>query len=163
MDIDYNKIEDLTLDILETNQVTDPVVDAVAIAERNGIQVKEIEMPTSYEDVAGFYNEKEKTIYVAKDDKPTRKLFTVAHELGHALLEHKNYSVLLRIPNERTSYTRVEKEANAFASHLLMPNFMLKEYLEKYHFTGSNYKEMADIFGVPIKAMKVQLEYRFHQ
>jgi len=158
-EINYDQIEDKALDVLEASGIAKPVVNAVAIADKNGIQVKEIEMPTSYDDVAGFYNEKEKTIYVAKDDKSTRKLFTVAHELGHIFLGHKNYSVLLRIPKEDTLYSKEEKEANAFAAHLLMPSFLLKEYLEKYHLGRSNYREMAELFGVPLTAMKVQLEY----
>src|SRR3989344_8208271 len=110
-EINYDQIEDKALDVLEASGIAKPVVNAVAIADKNGIQVKEIDMPISYDDVAGFYNEKEKTIYVARDDKPTRKLFTVAHELGHFFLGHKNYSVLLRIPKEGSNYPKVEKEA----------------------------------------------------
>ena len=159
MDINHDEIEDKALEVLEACGVNKPVVNAVEIAERNRISVKEIEMPGSYSDVAGFYNEAERTIYVAKDDKPTRQLFTVAHELGHYFLQHKNYSVLLRITNERAQYSNQESEANSFAAHLLMPEFLIREYMDKYNFGRSNYKEMAEIFGVPIIAMKSRFEY----
>ncbi len=156
---DIAKIEGMTLDVLDEAGIEKPVVNAVEIARKQGISVKEIEMPEGYSDVAGFYNKGEKTIYVAKDDKPVRKLFTVAHELGHYFLGHENYSVLLRIPKADAIYPKEEKEANIFAADLLMPEFMMQEYLKKYNFSHSDYVEMSKIFGVPIQAMKNQLEY----
>src|SRR5690242_1260667 len=40
-------------------------------------------------DVAGAFDALHKTIYLAKDEPPKRQLFTVAHELGHFVLNHK--------------------------------------------------------------------------
>ena len=39
-----------------------------------------------------------------------------------------------------------------------MPEFMVREYMEKYRLSKSDYKKMSEIFGVPIVAMKVRLE-----
>ena len=156
---DTARIERIAWDVLDNAGIEEPVVNAVEIAKKQNISVKEIEMPKEYSDVAGFYSEEEKIIYVAKDDKPVRKLFTVAHELGHYFLGHKNYSVLLRIPKADAVYSKEEKEANIFAADLLMPEFMVKEYLKKYDFSHSDYVKMSEIFGVPIQAMKNQLEY----
>ena len=157
--IDFDKIERRALQVLEASGITEPVIDAVKIANENGISVKEIEMPKSHGDVAGFLNKEEKTIYVAKNDAQTRQLFTVAHELGHYFLSHQNYSVLLRIPNKEGLYTEKESEANSFAAYLLMPDFLMREYMEKYHLTRENYRVMANIFGVPLSAMKTRFSY----
>lgn len=157
-EIDYRKIENEALDILDRHHIDEPVVNAVEIAEKIGISVKEIKMPSNYADVAGFYDESKKTIFVEETDKSGRKLFTTAHELGHIFLKHENYNVLFRVPKDGASYTRSEKEANCFAANLLMPKFMLREYLKKYDLTQNDYVEMSKIFGVPIVSMKRQLE-----
>jgi Zn-dependent peptidase ImmA (M78 family) len=161
MSINHGKIENLTLRILDGYNITEPVVDISKIVKDKGVEIKEVEMPPKYLDVAGFYDDKNKIIYVNINDKPVRKLFTIAHELGHIFLGHKNYSVLFRIPKvkEEEDYSEEEKEANSFAAHLLMPDFMLRDYLEKYNLSREDYKKMAEIFGVPVVSMKSQLEY----
>ena len=124
--INHDEIANKALGVLEQFGITDPVVDAVKIASGYGIQVKEIKMPPKYAaDVAGFYNDKDKTIYVQATDRPWRKLFTVAHELGHVVLGHKNYEVLFRVQKKDETYRQTESEANSFAKSLLMPDFML--------------------------------------
>lgn len=66
-----------------------------------------------------------KTIFLKKDDKPiARKLFSVAHEIGHWML-HSHDKTRNRIdiskPNISTQDKIEEQEANAFGAELLMP------------------------------------------
>jgi Zn-dependent peptidase ImmA (M78 family) len=157
--IDQNRIEIEAYKVLEAYKITRPVVDVGTIAKGEGIKIKEINMPSEYEGVAGFYNKEDRSIYLNKDDSPQRKLFSIAHELGHVFLKHKRTSVLFRIPREDTQYPQEEQEANSFAAHLLMPDFMVKEYLNKYNLSQSDYKIMASMFGVPISSMKHTLEW----
>ncbi|HEV7702163.1 MAG TPA: ImmA/IrrE family metallo-endopeptidase [Candidatus Paceibacterota bacterium] len=157
-DVNHEKIENLALSILDSYNITEPVVDVTKIAKDKGIEIKEISMPTGYNEVAGFYDKDQKTIYIEASDKPSRKLFTIAHELGHIFLEHTNYGVLFRIPKKDANYIKEEKEANSFAANLLMPVNMVFDYMEKYNLSHSDYKKMSDIFGVPIVAMKMRLE-----
>lgn len=156
--INHEKIEDLTLNILDSYNITEPVIDVGKIVKDKNIEIKEIQMPTGYSEVAGFYDKDKKTIYVEISDKPSRKLFTIAHELGHIFLEHTNYGVLFRIPKKDANYSEEEKQANSFAANLLMPANMVFDYMEKYNLSRSDYKKMSDIFGVPIVAMKMRLE-----
>ncbi len=156
--VDKFDIENKALEVLEQYNITEPVVDVVKIAEKSSISVKEIAMPKEYGDVAAFYDEAKKTIYVEVEDKPWRKLFSIAHELGHVFLGHRRFDVLFRIPNERGAYSKEEKEANIFAANLLMPEFMVRKYLEKYNLTRGDYDKMAKIFGVSYSGMKVTLE-----
>jgi Zn-dependent peptidase ImmA (M78 family) len=154
MEINHDSIADTALEVLEKYEIAEPVVDVLKIARGEGIQVKELDLTEKYADVAGFYNDEDKTIYVQAGDPPSRKLFTIAHELGHIFLKHPNYSVLYRIPRNDTKYRWEEKEANSFAAHLLMPDFLLKEYLAKYSLTTNDYLKMSKFFGVPPTAMK---------
>lgn len=92
----------------------------------------------------------EKTIYIRRDDKPmTRKLFSIAHELGHWTL-HSRDKERPRInfsdnPILDEIITAEEQEANAFAAELLMPyeevrNFIIHGYDIEYlmaHFNVS--------------------------
>ena len=159
MDIDHFSIENKALDVLDRNNITKPVVNVAKIAENVGFSVKEIEMPKEYAGVAAFHDNAKKVIYVAVKDPPTRKMFSIAHELGHIFLGHKNYEVLFRIPKTEGTYPKNESEANSFAAHLLIPTFMVREYLDKYNLTKGDYVKMSNIFGVPVVAMKETLEY----
>lgn len=68
----------------------------------------------------------QKVIYIRQDDMPmTRKLFSIAHEIGHWIL-HSRDKTRPRI-NFATNHVfdeisrAEEQEANAFAAELLMP------------------------------------------
>lgn len=157
----HNEIENETLNILDVYNIDKPIVDVIKIASDKGIQIKEVNMPERYDNVAGFCDKDKKNIYVNIKDNPARKLFTIAHELGHIFLEHENYSVLFRISKKDSDreYAEEEQEANSFAASLLMPDFMVKEYLQKYNLSRSDFKTMSKIFGVPFEAMKNKLDY----
>jgi hypothetical protein len=66
---------------------------------------------------------------------PTRRRFTIAHELGHWRLHHegergafcRSTSVDPRPPEERPPLPRIEEEANAFAAAVLMPARLLQQ------------------------------------
>jgi len=159
MPINQDKIEISALKVLEANDITEPVVDVAKIAKSEGIEIKEINMPKDYESVAGFYDKKAKVIYIEKNDSPERKLFSIAHELGHVFLNHQHATVLYRITREEGQYPQEESEANSFAAHLLMPDFMVRDYLERFNLSKSDYRVMASIFGVPMSSMKHTLEW----
>ncbi|MBX4206466.1 ImmA/IrrE family metallo-endopeptidase [Candidatus Parcubacteria bacterium] len=154
----HKEIEIEALKVLDDYEIADPVVNVAKIAEGQNVKIKEIEMPEGYGNVAGFYDKNTKAIYVEKKDPPQRKLFSIAHELGHLILQHQNATVLFRITREDAAYPLQEKEANSFAAHLLMPEFMLRKYMQKYNLTKADYGTMAKIFGVPVSSMLHQLE-----
>ncbi|MBM3271875.1 ImmA/IrrE family metallo-endopeptidase [Candidatus Kaiserbacteria bacterium] len=157
--VDHKHIGIQALRVLEANNISEPVVDVGAIAKQVGYEIVEKVMPPQFSDVAGFHDQDTKKIYLNKNDPPARKLFTVAHELGHIFLEHPNYSVLYRLPKKDTKYSLEESQANSFAAQLLMPDFMVRKYLQKYSLSRSDYETMADIFGVPLSAMRHTLDY----
>ncbi|WP_103600321.1 ImmA/IrrE family metallo-endopeptidase [Campylobacter concisus] len=79
-------------------------------------------------------NPMQKVIYIKRDDKPiTRKLFSIAHEIGHWML-HSRDRERPRInfysnPTIDEIQTMEEQEANAFAAELLMPYDEVRNFI----------------------------------
>jgi Zn-dependent peptidase ImmA (M78 family) len=97
---------------------------------------------------------------VNAEDSPARQNFTVAHELGHYLLEHElsgaEYTCLFRNPANQKN-TPIEKEANCFAANLLVPTYILREYLDKYPFATN--EQLSKIFGVSSEVLRFRRQY----
>jgi len=98
----------------------------------------------------------EAIVRVNSRDTAIRQRFALAHELGHLLL-HVDPSVS-GVHFRDTNYlgnTRQEREANAFASEILMPKVWISE-LRKI---GHNAESMAEIFGVSVDAVRTRTGY----
>lgn len=151
---DYSLAAEKASDVLTSLDIYAPPVMLSKILEHYGLGIKFIYFDAKYEHVAGYLNFSKKTIYVNAEDSGVRQAFTIAHELGHWLL-HRNYlqdddyAVLLRntcSESNKTDYR--EREANAFAAHLLVPHNMLRKYRD-----SSNYRA-SKIFGVSEQVIK---------
>ena len=72
-------------------------------------------------------NVKDKKIIFINDTTPNRnrRRFTLAHELGHCILEHPLDSIQFRTNEFYDSKQALEAEANVFARSLLMPAVVL--------------------------------------
>lgn len=115
-------------------------------------------MHISYEDMGDLsgYLEKRSTGWVAGVNtyqSEQRQRFTLAHELGHFCLHNH----LINGPHKekiffRSSVTdKMEKEANEFASDLLIPRDVL---LEKIRSGTNKLSELAKYFNVSLDAMR---------
>lgn len=80
-----------------------------------------------------------------------RQRFTIAHELGHYIMGHDQKTVL---DNSFDKKTDNEKEANKFASELLMPIDFLKNDLDKENY---NIPSLAKKYEVSEQAMSIRL------
>lgn len=137
---------------------TAPSIPAVEVAEQNGVNVIFADMGKFKDEVAGFCDFKSKRIYVNKENPRNRQMFTVAHELGHWMLHRaafdvypEKYPVLPRFQNPDES-NAFEREANAFASELLVPEHLLKQV------RGYSAAALAELFGVSRAMMEVRLK-----
>ncbi|QYD70760.1 ImmA/IrrE family metallo-endopeptidase [Paraburkholderia edwinii] len=76
--------------------------------------------------ILGFsiYDESCPVIVVKKQDWESRQSFTLMHELGHIIL-HRDSSI--DDEQDMSSYQGQEREANAFAGHLLVPDWLLAQ------------------------------------
>ena len=88
--------------------------------------------------------------------------FTIAHELGHYYLDtHRQYLVTHRQPHrslsEFESSSRVEREADCFASGLLMPRYLLGPRVNcVFDATVEAIKDAAITFDVSLTGMMVR-------
>lgn len=80
-----------------------------------------------------------------------RRRFTIAHELGHYIMGHDVTSVL---DHAFDGATDKEREANQFASELLMPKNFLKKDLDQKQYT---IKDLASRYLVSEQSMSIRL------
>lgn len=142
--MNYTAISQKVAEVLTECHVTSFPVDCFALLESYGYRVftyqeledkshEVYEMCISYSEDA-FQNGSQKVIAYNEQMPPGRVRFSLMHELGHFLLNH------------RSSQPWVEKEANYFASHLLAPRIAI-------HYAGcKNCRDVADRFDMTMEA-----------
>jgi Zn-dependent peptidase ImmA (M78 family) len=122
--------------LLEEAGISEPGLDVKRIAENRGAIV--VEEPNE-NDFSGFLfrsSDSSPIIGVNANHAPTRKRFTIAHELGHLLLHSKSgvhvdqAIVQMRDATASAGVDEDEMEANRFAAELLMPRSFLERDLE---------------------------------
>lgn len=99
-------------------------------------------------------NNDEWTIVINARQAPQRKLFTLAHELGHYFLHSHIKTQFSCSFFSATPTPRLEQEANRFAAELLMPTEQVLRWGEK----DGSATRAARYFGVSEEAM----QYRLH-
>lgn len=96
-------------------------------------------------------------ICINSDRNLSHRRFTLAHELYHLLIE-KSFKLFVCNDNNETDS---EKEANIFASFLLMPDEALKMYIEKNNLTKLNLDNIIHLeqyFQIGHHAMLIRLK-----
>lgn len=168
------RVEELTLSILQRHKLLKIPIDPRKIAKAEGLKV----ISHSLEgDVSGVLIIKNGsgTIGVNPKHPEVRKRYTIAHELGHFLLNHQRersffidtrdrelVAVMFRDEQSSTGELQQEREANAFAAALLMPADLIKDHIRahKFDLTDSEstaLKELAGKFKVSTQAMAFRL------
>ena len=115
-----------------------------------------------------LFRENDKLIIgVASEQSVVRQRFTIAHELGHALLHQmtsvhvdKNFTVMFRSTSSSTAQDIYEIEANTFAAELLMPESLLKKDLLTLKLDmddGRQLSKLASRYGVSTQALTYRL------
>lgn len=153
-------IESLTADLLresygEDREITPPI-DLNKIVDQAGlkIMVGEVDNPN----IAGSYDRKERLIIVKKSDPLFRKVFTIAHELGHYYLHtNKPSEIFYRqgldflVDSDEKDQ---EQEANWFAASMLMP----KVVFLRLWMVIRDMDALAKLFGVSSTACYYRLK-----
>ncbi len=140
--------------------LTYPPIPIKDIVEENGVDVVFVRFEKNGNKVAGFTKFDEAKIYVNAEDPLNRQIFTIAHEFGHWVLHRElfeqepgKYNVLLRTP-QGLNNNPIEKEANAFAANILVPQHLLKPIKEV-----ASIGKLADIFCVSRETIIHRLKY----
>ncbi|KPZ59554.1 MULTISPECIES: ImmA/IrrE family metallo-endopeptidase [unclassified Pseudoalteromonas] len=110
--------------------------------------------------LAEINNQGQRVIYCNSTESSNRKRFTLAHELGHHVLNHVNPQNPCFRDDSNTfnsnSSIWQEREANNFAAQLLMPLDAIKTML--FVKGISNIKQLAEMFQVSEAAMYYRLK-----
>lgn len=122
------QVERLTVELLKKSNISRPPVPVEKVAEAEGFRLIREFLDS---DLSGFYVKQigVPTIGVNVAHAPVRQRFTIAHELGHALL-HANEHYDREFRRDHMSASAVdpdEIDANTFAASLLMPADWVRE------------------------------------
>ncbi|HEX6204859.1 MAG TPA: ImmA/IrrE family metallo-endopeptidase [Solirubrobacterales bacterium] len=120
--------------------------------------------------LSGMLDPKEMVVWVDRGEarrSPGRRRFTIAHEIGHLVLHASDAGKAfydrpadIREIDEKPAggglpeLGRREREANAFARELLMPEPLVSEQAQA---TGFNLPALANRFEVSVPAMRLRL------
>lgn len=133
----------------------EPIIDIFNITKRMGVGLFFLPDDPSYKKVDGLLQMRNGSpeIFINRNFPLARQRFTTAHEVGH-LLRHRleNDKVLFRANDFTSTTMRDEREANAFAARLLMPESMVRNLV---HLVPLN--ELARMFGVSEQAMSIRV------
>ncbi len=121
-------------------------VDPIKIAQRMNINVY---YSDDLGDLLGFYNDETKEIFIQEHESSTRQRFSVAHELGHAVLGHGT-----RQRAKLPPFDPKERAANQFAATLLMPSIAVRTMVEQ---KNMQFAELCSTFDVSEQAMGIRL------
>lgn len=105
-------------------------------------------------DIAGAVNHRNQKIFINNSDSPKRQLFTVAHEIGHIVLQgdQKDY-IDYRRNNLLDPQDIKEKEVNYFAGCLLMPSDI---FSYQWKLLKGDMSKLSELFGVSTSAITVR-------
>lgn len=133
-------------------------IDVEAIAFDSGIDVLYEALNGCEATLVGFGSKAIAT--VSPSSSRGRERFSVAHEIGHWLL-HRGKSFRCRADDMVQNYSadiRLEKEADEFASHLLMPTSIFQPAIKAANKPGLHHlQEIAGQFEVSLQAVSIRL------
>ena len=170
-------IEELAENLLRQNKVSAPPVGINVLARSLGLDLVKQDADDS---ISGMLinqgDGKGGIIGVNRSHHPNRQRFTIAHEIGHFLLQHyqgvhfdgANTGLQINFRNDRstTGEDIFEREANLFAAEILMPRRLLEADLSKIKnpvsLVDANDKTLKDLakkYQVSVRAITYRLSY----
>ena len=154
------EIETLAEEVLAESDISTPPIDPIRVSSRHGMKLYNAEFVE--DSISGMLRRKGPniTVLIRASDSAFRKRFTIAHELGHIILDHfdeqhthSDSDVDLFRTDLAHGGDQNEVQANMFASALLMPRSLVRAAYE----TEKNVKDLAKIFNVSEEAMGYRL------
>ncbi len=138
-------------ELLDQLDIEEPPVDVEGVAGSLGLQVNKVSRGMGFR---GRLLRERMVVEVEQSTHPHMQRFTIAHEVGHWVLGHNS---VVSVFNDRSTYDprRInDRQANVFASELLMPEVWVRAHWAKLR----NSQEMAKLFCVSPEAMFYRLE-----
>lgn len=146
-----------------------PEIDVEKIAVKLGCKIERKFLISK----AGTHDYETKIITVNALDPLYRQRFTIAHEIGHKVYDHSGVrnritkDQINSITHNEESYLDIliEKQANSFASKLLMPEKLLREVKTKLEQNKEirNYRQQVIKLAEKFNVSYVAMEYRLRR
>lgn len=155
-------VEEAAIKVRELWGLSDaPIKNLIYVMELNGCVIGKTSLDLPKLDGLSYWSERQNRPFILLNaDKASRvrSRFDAAHELGHMLL-HRN--VNRDFSRGTPVYNRMEKQAHAFASALLLPKTSwlreLKTYIQK-RYTLAPFKTLKPKWITSIKAQIMRLD-----
>lgn len=109
----YYELRNLAWQVLIECKITELPIDLNKIANHYGMTIQPFKFDNA--ELRGGHTNDNKILLYSIESNEQQARFTIAHEIGHVLLKHNEFS------------GQIEKEANSFAARLLMPVGVLYE------------------------------------
>ena len=145
-----------------TEAYFEPPVPVYEVARENKVEVYTADFEELADTFSGFCDFNSDNIYLNQEDASKKQYFTAAHELGHWILHKDDYVAdpekYVFMPKRRaiandSSSDHMEREADYFATCLLLPRVLVKKFYP--HYSSS---QLAEIFNVPRILMEKRLK-----
>lgn len=145
------KAKEVVEQILKKLEISSPPVPIEKVAEFFGVRV--LRYPKFPDSVSGaLLKDGGLNIIGVNENHPaTRQRFTIAHELGHYLLDHDHQAIFDDVFDKPDNK---EREANKFAAELLMPREILFEDVDRQEY---DIPGLANRYDVSEQAISVRL------
>jgi Zn-dependent peptidase ImmA (M78 family) len=105
--------------------------------------------------LGAYINDPDKGIMVTSERPLPIQRFTAAHELGHEVLGHQasldDEEVLARALFTNQTYDRREVQANAFASQLLTPPWLIAHHMRRQGFTREDLADPGVVYQLSLR------------
>lgn len=133
-----------------------PISDLAELSEGLGVDVLRTPLPGS---VSGLCVRVNGGALIAVDSSPTvgHQRFTLAHEIGHYLLDDQTQGLVIDGSSHFAQEDAVEVRANAFAYELLLPRSALLRILEGSEVTAARFASLLFHFNVSRSALRNRL------
>lgn len=153
-------------ELLAHNRIVEPPIDLDLIARRLKVRIHTQPLP---KEISGFLHRDGLKSLIAVNSKhvKARQRFTIAHELGHLILDHKRDQVhvdktfTIKFRTDARVPDPEETQANFFAAALLMPEAMLKKDLRRFQRDGvlddGVLPELVERYAVSMQALIIRL------
>lgn len=145
--------------LLQDYGITQPEqIDVEAIAFDQGATVKYRAMSTCEARIIGHGHSA--IISINNKSAPERQRFSLGHELGHWIQDKGMVSlscIRSDIGPQRAGISSPESQANAFATQLLMPDYVFKPISARCPLTFETARELGSRFGTSLTATAIKL------
>ena len=136
--------------LLNDLEILEPPIPLETVAKHLGVSVIEdvdlgSELGSTYKAPYGF-------VIRLNRNKPATRRFTLAHELGHAILEPGLKSVRRIGISRPDTYNALERKCDKIAAELLMPDHMFQPRVRKAPASIQTIKDLAELFDASIES-----------